>query len=236
MAKVDLVAACGQHFQCYQGDLNLNNIKLTASNMRWEDKSFTVDSQRGATRKLQVNYKPHQRELYSDVETTKVSEIVTSVNIATGVVIGTNRKLRLPLTTAPPQVRNALGDFVDIDPGKQFSEKSDKLTLTLGSAHQMTSFGGATAAQATVTVKDDRYTCNFSCTVTCKGTAIHNHHGAVEQDEIAQIILDLQQTSNVYSHITVNTNNQTGLPDSISFPMTGQCEFSGQFEQTIDWQ
>lgn len=39
-------------------------------------------------KQLKVNYKPHQRELYSDVETTKVSEIVTSVNIATGLVIG----------------------------------------------------------------------------------------------------------------------------------------------------
>ncbi|XP_059148529.1 uncharacterized protein LOC131935846 [Physella acuta] len=239
MAKVDLYDACIKCFGCSQGHLNLHKIQHEISDIVWEDQSFTVDSHRGATRKLNVNYQPHQKELYSDVETTKESEIITSVNIATGVVIGTNRKMRLSLVDAPEPVRNAIGMFLDIDPSKQYSEKSDTIKVTLGSAHKMTSPNGVgTSAQATVTVKEDRYSCNFSCTIKLSGDAICNRNGGSEQQDIAQIFSDLKEKSpKEYSHITVNTETQIQgeKPVSVSFTMSGQCQFSGQFEQTIDW-
>ncbi|XP_059148571.1 uncharacterized protein LOC131935868 [Physella acuta] len=228
---VDLLNVCKQYaidvLKDPQVVPNLANVKLQATSVSWTQ--LLVDNTRNEIRKVGVAYKSHQRELFSEVQAHKQSEIITQVVINTGLVTGINKKLKVSLENAPPIFKQTLGDNIFIDPGRQTSERRDTMALSLGSSHvlEVSQRSGADS-MATVAVKDERYSSDFTCQVSCSGDVLFPGQVYVEQINIAQLIAD-------YNVPNVQVVSSGRLP-SCSFTMKGRCTFSGNFEQNIHWQ
>ncbi|XP_059148530.1 uncharacterized protein LOC131935847 [Physella acuta] len=236
MASFDLSELCMDWARSNEvtGQVNLDNVKLQVENIQWRIKPEDFTSNTGSKRKLCINYSQHHNEMYSDIETSKDSNVSTSIYLNKGVVTGINKRLRLPLQNGPLQLKELMGDFMDIDPGKPMSSKEDNMTLTVASAHKM-AWGTQRSTQADVSTHEEHFTATFTCRVVCKGKALFSHGDEID---IAQIVSDQLLTSGLGRVLTVKRNDgwiRSGPPVSFSWELEGECEIHGAFEQIIQW-
>ncbi|CAL1535750.1 unnamed protein product [Lymnaea stagnalis] len=237
---MDFSKLCKEYCNVYDvpGEPNLDLLKLSIDgDVTWTNVTPQLASQEASTRQLNVMYTPNQRELYSDVETTKESVCKTKVTILQGVAPGLNKPLKVPTSNLPP----SLGTYVELQPGKSIHEKEDKMTVRLGSAHRMDS---SRPALATVSDKETYFIGRFSCQVKLGGKVLVPHrNGAVEEFGIADIVKDVRRWPAASKQSVEDDvkalkilNGSDGAAEYVTWTVAGTCEFQGDFERTIQWK
>ncbi|CAL1535744.1 unnamed protein product [Lymnaea stagnalis] len=237
---MDFSKLCKEYCNVYdiQAEPNLDLLKLSIDgDVTWTDVTPQLASQEASTRQLNVMYTPNQRELYSDVETTKESVCKTKVTILQGVAPGLNKPLKVPTSNLP----SSLGAYVELQPGKSIHEKEDKMILRLSSAHRMDS---SHPALATVSDKETYFIGRFSCQVKLGGKVLFPHgNGAVEEFGIADIVKDVRSWP-AANRQSVKDDVKTlqiligsdGAAEYVRWTVEGTCEFQGDSERIIQWR
>ncbi|CAL1535748.1 unnamed protein product [Lymnaea stagnalis] len=228
---MDFSRLCKDYFNM-QAEPNLDRLKLSIDgDVTWTNETPQAASQEATSRQLNVKYTSKQRELYSDVETTRESVCKTKVTILRGVAPGLNKPLKVPTSNLPP----SLGKYVEIQPGKSIHEREDKMTVRLGSAHRM---DRSHPALATVTSKETYFIGRFSCRVKLGGKVlVPRQDGGVEEFGIADIVKDVR-TRSVEEDVKALQilNGADGAAEYVRWTVVGTCEFQGDFEQSIEWK
>lgn len=212
-----------------QGRPNLDCLKLTVEDqdISWTGFRPLVNEE---SQKVSVEFDPMKPNLYSGLQASKESELITEVQLTDGVAKGINKPLRLPVPGQGREIHKVLGGFVDIDPSTNKSRSSDKMTVKLGSSHLVNNHQ---LTQAKVSTKLTSYEVSFTAKVVCRGIVTFSHESTDEQT-FPQIIADLQVRGQSGGLAVIK--NARGFADSVSWTMSGRCVFRGEFEQGIDWQ
>ncbi|CAL1535745.1 unnamed protein product [Lymnaea stagnalis] len=236
---MDFSKLCKEYCKVYNisGEPNLDLLKLSIEgDVTWTESTTQLTSQEATSRQLNVMYTPSQRELYSDVETTRESVCKTKVTIHQGLAPGLNKPLKVPTSN----MKQPLGKYVEIQPGKSTHERENKMMIKLGSAHRMDS---SNPAVATVSDKETHYIGRFSCKVKLGGKVLIPHDNvAVEEFGIADIVNDVklwppvnQQAVGKDVNALEIVRGEDKAPQYVTWDVVGTCEFQGDFEQTIKW-
>ncbi|XP_059153663.1 uncharacterized protein LOC131939360 [Physella acuta] len=211
-------------YRNFQPEINLGNLKLTLETPTWSQDNLKAQKN-GPTRKVTLKYGTNMTELYSDLKIEKNSEVVDSVTIQQGKLLGINKEVEISLPN------NAQRASVKVNVGRDIVEESRNGKPIKIQGGRPSTIGGTVTA--TISPKECSFTGQFQCNARLSGDVIFTfpYYGqrAQEQQNIVQIIRDLQSPSRD------DIKMFEAMFDHIRWPLKGEVELRWDGNYDVTW-